>query len=291
MFEKLEVMDSRNHIVGECPMWDERAGTLYYVDILGKCFYRMDYASGKSVKTELPQQIGCLAFCDDGDLILSMQDGIYFMNPQGKVCPAHTPTVIKGRRFNDGKVGPDGMYYVGTTDDNHQGAFYRLNNGKLTELFDRCGCSNGLDWSADGGTLYYCDSRRQKVEQFDFSWTAHGVSNRRQVLEVPIEFGSPDGMAIDARGNLWTAVWGDYAVWHIEAKTGKLLEKIKLPVERVSSCCFAGPDLQDLIITTAAHQTDLKAQPQAGNVFRLRCEVPGVLGNRYKKGEESWRQE
>ena len=72
-----------------------------------------------------------------------------FRNFSGELTLAHRPADIKGRRFNDGKVGPDGCYYVGTTDDNHEGAFYRLSGSVLTELFDHCGCSNGLDWSED----------------------------------------------------------------------------------------------------------------------------------------------
>lgn len=283
MYKNLEIISRENYIVGEGPAWDEINNKLYFVDILGCCYYSMYYASGKIVKTDVPQQLGCMAICEDGDLILSMQDGVYFRSPDGNLSLAHKPVDIKGRRFNDGKVGPDGCYYVGTTDDNHKGAFYRLSNGVLTELFDNCGCSNGLDWTDDTKKLYYCDSREQKVECFDFSMLNHNVSNRTTILEIPEKSGSADGMTIDAAGNLWVAVWGGRCVLNIDPSAGKVIKKIDIPAEKVSSCCFAGEDLKDLIITTASLNTDLTEQPKAGNIFRYRCDIPGLHINRFKK--------
>ncbi len=283
MFENLEVFSNRNCIVGEGPTWDEKNGLFYNVDIIDKCYYVTEYKSGEVRRFETPQQLGCMALCEDGDLILSMQDGIYFSNLKGEFSLAHKPMEIKGRRFNDGKVGPDGCYYVGTTDDYHKGAFYRLSNGILTELFDNCGCSNGLDWSADTKKLYYCDSREQKLEVFDFSIENHNVFNRKSIFDIPESEGSLDGMTIDANGNLWVAVWGGWCVLNIEAATGRILKKIELPVEKASSCCFAGEDMKDLIITTASFKTSLEEQPQAGYTFRYRSDVPGCYINRYKK--------
>ncbi len=186
----------------------QKKGILYFVDILGKCFYKMDYKTGETVKIDVPQQLGCMALCEDGDLLLSMEDGIYFMDSSNHLTLAHAPIKIKGRRFNDGKVGPDGRYYVGTVDDNGHGAFYCLHHGILEELFDSCICSNGLDWNACGDTLYYTDSQRHQVEKFDFSSAEHNVSNRCPILDIPEEWGVPDGMTIDSQGNLWLAVWG-----------------------------------------------------------------------------------
>ncbi len=283
MFEKLEIFMNENLLVGECPTWDEKKKVFYNVDIRGKCYYATDYTSGRTEKIDVPQLLGCMALCDDGDIILSMEDGIYFRNPHGTITLAHNTCEIKGARFNDGKVGPDGAYYVGTADDNGKGAFYRLSDGVLTELFDGCGCSNGLDWNANSDKLYYCDSRKQKLEVFDFCLNKHNISNRRTVFSIPESEGSLDGMTIDAAGNLWAAVWGGWCVLNINPNTGEVLKKIELPVKQVSSCCFAGEDMKDLLITTAAVRTSLDEEPHAGNIFRYRTDVPGVHINRYKK--------
>lgn len=49
--------------------------------------------------------------------------------------------------------------------------------------------------------------------------------------------GVPDGMTLDADGNLWIAVWGAGAVAHVDARTGKLLQRIDLPAKQV--CRFS----------------------------------------------------
>ncbi len=282
MNEKLEVIFDGSLLVGESPLWDEKEKALYFVDIRGKAYYKMDYKTLKTEKFDVPQAIGCIGLFENGDILACMEDGIYRHTKDGKLTLAHQDIKIKGERFNDGKAGPDGYYYVGTAGENFSGAFYRLKDGILTELFDKCGCSNGIDWSSNGKTMYYCDSREQKLEKFAFDEKNHSLSERQTIMEIDEFFGCGDGMTIDADGNLWLAVWGAYCVLHIEAKTGRILEKIDVPAKQVSSCCFAGDDLQDLIITTAAIRTDLSEQPMAGKIFRYRTNVKGTTMRKIK---------
>ncbi len=284
---KPEPIHTEHCIVGESPVWDARAGCLYFVDIRGKAFFRMDGLGGKTESCALPQQIGCLALCEDGGLLLGMEDGVY-RRQGGTITPAHAPVTVKGRRFNDGKVGPDGLYYVGTTDDAGRGAFCRLGGGRLDELFGGCRCSNGLDWSADQTRLYYTDSLLHRVEIFDFDGETHTVSGRRTLTPIAEDFGLPDGMAIDAEDNLWLAVWGGHCVVRIDGRTGKLLDRIDLPASQVSSCCFAGEGLDRLVITTAAYNVDLAAEPAAGYTFCVPVDVPGRPFRYYRR---QWKED
>ena len=125
--------------------------------------------------------------------------------------------------------------------------------------------------------MYYCDSREQKLEKFDFDAQNHTVSGRQTIMEIDESFGSGDGLCVDSEDNIWLAIWGGYCVQHIDAKTGKVLSVIKTPAKQTSSCCFAGDDLCDLIITSAAIRTDLEEQPLAGRTFRIRSEVSGTV--------------
>ena len=277
MTKELEIIFDEPLLVGESPVWDNENKLLYFVDIRGKCYYRTDIKSGKFEKFDVPQAIGCLALCNDGGLLLCMEDGIYRKTPEGELVLAHKPIKIKGERFNDGKTGPDGCYYVGTAGENFSGAFYRLCDGVLTELFDGCGCSNGIDWTADGKTMYYCDSREQKLEKFDFDAENHTLSNRQTIMEIDEFFGSGDGLCVDSEDNIHLAIWGGYCVLHIDAKTGKVISKTETPAKQTSSCCFAGDNLTDLIITSAAIRTDLSQQPLAGRTFRIKSDVPGTV--------------
>lgn len=279
---ELEVLDKNVRcIVAEGPIWNDKTGELLYLDILGKCIFIMDYKSRKSRKIDVGQQIGCMALCENGDVLLAMQDGIYRMDAEGNKKLAHQPLKIKGRRFNDGKVGPDGCFYVGTMDDNSEGAFYRLKDGVLTELFDGCGCSNGLDWTVDGTQMYYCDTVKQKIEVFDFDAASNHISNRRTFIDIPNEMGKPDGFCLDENNDIWLALWDGHSVLHIEFTTGKVLSKLDVPAAKASCCCFAGEELSDLIITTASLRDEGK-YPLSGYSFRARVGVNGKKTYRYK---------
>jgi sugar lactone lactonase YvrE len=86
-----------------------------------------------------------------------------------------------------------------------------------------------------------------------------------------------DGLTVDDEGCLWTALWGGGQVrrW---SPDGELLAVVDVPVSNTSSCAFAGPDRDLLVISTSAHgldETERAAQPDAGQLFTAR---PGVTG-------------
>lgn len=279
---ELEVLDKNVRcIVAEGPIWNDKTGELLYLDILGKCIFIMDYKSRKSRKIDVGQQIGCMALCENGDVLLAMQDGIYRMDAEGNKKLAHQPLKIKGRRFNDGKVGPDGCFYVGTTDTNNEGAFYRLKDGVLTELFDGCGCSNGLDWTTDETKMFYCDTVKQQIEVFDFDAASNCLSNRKTFVDIPVEAGKPDGFCMDENDDIWLALWNGHAVLHIEHMFGKVISRLEIPAAKASCCCFAGEKFRDLIITTASLM-DEEEYPLAGHCFLTHVGVKGKPVYRYK---------
>ena len=277
----MQILDQAHRcIVGEGPLWDDRRKALLFVDILGECIFRLDYQTKKIEKIHVGQQIGCMALCENGDLLLAMQDGIYRRDANGNQTLAHQPTPIKGRRFNDGKVGPDGCFYVGTTDANGEGAFYRLKGGVLEELFDHCNCSNGLDWSSDGTKMFYCDTPLQRIEIFDFDTTHHTLSSRRTFVTIPKSLGCPDGFAMDEQDHIWLGLWGGSSILEIKPD-GSFGESIPVPAKKASCCCFAGEDLCDLIITTAS-KDDAEEYPLSGYTFVQESKAKGKKPFRYK---------
>jgi len=278
----MSIIDTKNLLVGEGPLWDERRNLLYTIDIRGKCIRITHLQTGQHTEIVYEQEIGCIALTTDGRILAAMTDGIYYAEANGTLTPVCIPGKLKGRRFNDGKVGPDGRFYVGTTDVNHQGAFYRLDvDGTFTELFDQVGCSNGLAWSRDGKTMYYCDSPRRVLEAFDFDKVSGELSNRRTIMSVPCDMGEFDGMTIDCEDNLWVAVWGASCALKIDPQGGKVLERIEFSTPCVSCCGFAGENLQTLIVTTAGCLADLTQDVEAGFTYALNVDVPGVPCWRY----------
>ncbi len=293
----LEVVDDHRSIVGESPLWDAEKRLLRYVDIRGRSIQTLEWAvgaarsgsttgvardglpgrsTGRSTVLNLPQETGCIVLTAEGSLLAAMEDGIYFLTEDGRIVPAHAKTPIAGSRFNDGKVGPDGRLYVGTMRREGGGEFYRLDaDGRLASLFGDVRVSNGLDWSCDCGTLYYCDTPLRRIDAFDFDAIEGRLCKRRTVLRIPEALGSPDGLTIDAQGNLWIALWNGGAVVKADPRSGEILDRIEVPAAKTTCCAFAGENLDELIITTASLDSVPSEQPDAGCLFRVRLDVPG----------------
>lgn len=91
--------------------------------------------------------------------------------------------------------------------------------------------SNGIVWSLDNTKMYYIDTPTQKVMQWDYDNETGEITNPKTAVEVPGEMGYPDGMTIDAEGNLWVALWGGSAVSCWNPVTGELLRTIEVPAK------------------------------------------------------------
>lgn len=63
---------------------------------------------------------------------------------------------------------------------------------------------------------------------------------------------------------LWVAHWLGSRVTRWDPSTGKLLRTVKMPVSKVTSCCFGGPNLDELYITSASLEIDTNKEPLAG---------------------------
>lgn len=279
---QLRIIDDKRQIVAEGPLWDDEKQLLYTVDILGRTVRTTNLDTLEHTEVSYPQEIGCIALKKDGGLMAAMRDGIYDCLPDGTVRPVCIPEKLKGRRFNDGKVGPDGRFYVGTTDAAHKGAFYRLDpDGGFTELLSDIGCSNGLAWNSDCRTLYYVDSPERRIEAFDFDISSGSISNRRTVMECPSDVGEPDGMTIDSEDKLWLAVWGAHCFYRLDPEKKCVLETVCMPTEKVSCCGFAGKDMKTLVITTASKDISPESEPDAGMTFAAEPGVTGVKAWRF----------
>lgn len=281
MNHELIEVNTANSQVGEGPLWDARTNTFLSLDILGKCIWKRDPKTLKIDKIDLPQQIGCMAICENGDMLVALEDAVYRMSGGNKLVKAHQDIKIKGRRFNDGKIGPDGAFYLGTTDSNGEGAFYRLKDGVLTELFDKCNCSNGIEWTSDNKYMYYIDTPKQMVEIFDFDVETGNLSNRRKFVDIQKELGCPDGMTLDENDDLWVALWDGKKIIHIDKNTKEIVDEIEVPCLKASCCTFGGENMNELYITTAAKE-DTSEYPKAGYTFKVILDVKGKPVNYYK---------
>lgn len=261
--------------LGESALWDERAGRLYWVDILGRAIHWLDWAAGRTGSVRTADLVGCVALRQTGGLLAVLRHGIAFCDPDAGLVAGIRPveTDRPGNRFNDGAVDPAGRLWFGSMDLAEAaptGALYRLDTaGRIERMLDGLTCSNGPAWSPDGRVMYHVDSPRQRVMAHDFD----AVTGRIGVGRV---FASdqgcryfPDGLTVDAEGFVWSAKWDGWRVVRY-APDGSVDRVLKLPVPRPTRCAFVGPDRSTLAVTTAStglSATELAAAPLSGRVL------------------------
>lgn len=266
-------------VTGEGPLWHPLEQKLYWCDIPQGRLFRYDPATGAhEMCFEYPEAIGGFTIQADGALLLFMARGAVRIWREGRL-----ETVIeeipeeRDSRFNDVIADPEGRVFCGTmSTPDRLGRLYRLDpDGSLRVVVEGVGTSNGMGFTPDGKGMYHTDSRARKIYLFDYDRATGELSNRRVFLDLGGEAGVPDGMTVDAAGNVWSARWGGACLVQYDPH-GVELRRISFPALKVSSVTFGGPDYTDIYVTTAfGHQKETDG-PGAGALFRLRLGVRGV---------------
>lgn len=281
-----EVFVHDSCLLGEGPFWFDHA--LWWLDVESGRLHRIDATGSTRSCHEMGRRIGAAAPIDDTRFVVALQDGLGIFHRDTEVIDL-LATPEKDRpdnRFNDGKCDPAGRFVAGTLNmkgQAKQAALYSMSgDGRIATLLSPVSLSNGLAWSEDGCTLFYIDTPTREIAAFPYDQETGGLGGRTVVVKVPGELGMPDGMDIDTDGNLWVGHWGGNAVRCWSPVTGECLAVIPVPCSNVTSCCFGGPHLDRLFITTARvglSDDQLKQQPLAGSVFVCN---PGVSGTPVK---------
>lgn len=269
-------------ILGESPLWDERAQCLWWVDIRRPALRRLVPASGRLDSWPLREMVGCIALAEDGRLLVAMGAEVALFDPASEsfLTLARLPLRLEGHRFNDGRCDRQGRFFVGTMHNvtrAPEGVLYRLQGrGQLEPVMHGLCIPNSLAWSPDGATMYFADSLRHRIDAHPYD-TARGVPGEARVFATSTPPGFPDGATVDAEGFLWSAQFKASQVVRY-APDGCVDRVVPMPVDKPTAVAFGGPDFETLYITSASQNMtpdELAAQPLAGALFALK---PGVRG-------------
>ncbi|WP_432127656.1 SMP-30/gluconolactonase/LRE family protein [Streptomyces sp. bgisy082] len=280
-------------LLSEGPVWDRHRRELLWVDITAGLVHRgglVERGDGSGLPDvsllatlDLGRHVGAVAPRASGGMIAAAGTDFLGVTEAGDHSPIAAPADADDgvrRRMNDAKCDPRGRLLAGTMAydlTEGAGSLYRLDpDGTVATLLDSVTISNGLGWSPDGRLLHFADSPTRRVDVFDYDVTTGTLSGRRP-FAVFDEGEEPDGLAVDTEGRVWVAVWGAGEVRAFTPE-GEPYAAVEVPAAHVSSCAFAGPDLDVLVITTAAEgrsPEQLRDEPDAGRLFVCR---PGATG-------------
>jgi sugar lactone lactonase YvrE len=157
-------------------------------------------------------------------------------------------------RSNDGRADPHGGFWIGTMAHDaspERGAIYRYYRGELRQLRGGVSIPNAICFSPDGRLAYFADTALQTVWSQDLDDEGWPAAEAQVFLDLSGTDEHPDGAVTDSQGRFWNARWGSGAVV-CHAPDGHVLHRLQLPPVQASCPAFIGPDLDRLLVTSAA---------------------------------------
>lgn len=275
-----------SHHLGESPLWHKKTQQIFWLDILNNNLYSKSLLSNEVCVWVMPDTVSTMA----GDLrdpdilwLISGRSLAQFNIINGAYSEVVSINLESEYRTNDGGVSPDGKYWFGTMMNQPQlnkGNIFSIDRDRNLKLeFEGIAIPNTFSWLNDG-RLILSDSLIQKSYFYESS---SSLDRGDTFLDLSDTLGTPDGGAVDDKGNIWIALWGLGKVVCYSPE-GNEIQEINLPVTQPSSCCFGGIENDILFITTAREgltSAELQKYPHSGKVFCTKLSVKGVPVNNF----------
>ena len=287
-------------LLGEGARWDARRDELLRVDIVAGRVFRDRVSADGSLELvrsyDVPGTVGAIVPIDGDDgWLLAAGRGFAHLLPDGAIRVL-AEVLADDSRMNDGASDPQGRFWAGSLAHDHHdgaGALWRFErDGTVTRMLDGLTIPNGIGWSLDRRTMYFIDSGPRLIRAFDFDDDVGEISNERVLVAVDASVGAPDGLTVDAAGDLWVAVYDGGRVQRY-APDGTLREEYLVPAAQTTSCAFGGPGLHRLYVTTATEDwsdAERLAEPTAGVVYHLDTNATGRPADPFRPETGWWHE-
>jgi gluconolactonase len=229
-------------------------GNLYFSDIRKNRIHKLDTDGKLSIFLEDTQGCNGLMF-DQKERLIACQGGA------GRVIAIDVPTKAitvvadkyNGKRFNapndlviDSRGGvyfSDPSFGKANAPQDREAVYYAGDDGKVARVVPDLERPNGVLMSLDEKSLSVLPSTNQGLMAYPVKGPGE-IGPGAAFGKVP---GPGDGMAIDARGNLYVTQPKTDEIL-VLGPDGKTLGSIKIP-EAPANCKFGGKDMQRLFVT------------------------------------------
>lgn len=262
------------HSFLEGPSFD-RDGNLYCVDVAHSRIFRISPQGEWAVFADYDGEPNGLKIHRDGRIFVADHRlGLLCFDPK----TAEMTTVLS-HPHREGFKGLNDLTFAANGDlfftdqgqsalENPTGRVYRLRQtGELDLLISGLAGPNGLVLNKAESILYVAVTRSNHIISVPLRPNYGGISKAGVFIQLSGSPTGPDGMALDADGNLVIVHAGFGTVWHFSA-LGEPLHRIRSSAGmRTTNVAFGGPGRRSLFITEA----------EQGAILRVTMPVPGKL--------------
>ena len=227
--------------LAENPRWHPLRETVWWTDIPDGTLWECALDGSPAVCRYRGEQVGGFSVEADGALALFRVNDIVRFDPATGGCSESILFDDSGSlRFNDVCALPNGDVLAGTigADDERGGVWIVRAGDAPANLWRGTRISNGMAVAPDRKSLYWTDSTNRRIVRFLISENGIDCGSGTVLIEFEGDRGTcPDGLALDACGNLWSAQWdrGLIAIFNPE---GGFLRNISLPAGCPTALCF-----------------------------------------------------
>lgn len=273
--------------VGESPVWDAAHGRLLWCDIPAGAIHALELVSGMRQLWTFDEPVPSFGLAQGNRLVVALRGDIILFDPQtgAREHVARIEHAKRAMRLNDGKVGPDGAFWVGSMDADTKSPpaakLYRVGvDGAVRVIAENLAISNGLAWNAAATAMYHSDSRGSIwLDRWDFDAATGEVNNRRRLRDNDAAAGRPDGGACDIEGTYWSAGPSAGRLNRFSSE-GDLLGWVDLPLKHPTMPCFGGEDMRTIFATSL---DSTSSETGRDGVVSFRVDSPGVPVRRFAR--------
>ena len=105
------------------------------------------------------------------------------------------------------------------------------------------------------------------------------IIKKIKFLKFSKKEGSPDGMTIDSKKNIWICHYGGACITVYNLK-GKRIHKVNLPAKNITNCTFGGNNINEIFVTSALKgmkKNEIKKYNLSGSLFNIKTNIKGVI--------------
>ena len=269
-------------------MWVPSQKSIYFVDIKKKNILILNIKSNKKKIIKIDKEIGFLAHIKNNIFILGLKSELRIMDLKNKKI-IKSILIEKDKplnRINDGKTDTKGRLWFGTMDNLERkiknGSLYCLDKKlKLHKVDTKYYITNGPVF-INNDTFLLTDSSRKIIFKIKIN-KKYKIIKKNIFIKFSKKEGSPDGMTIDNKKNIWVCHFGGACISVFNLK-GKKIYKFNLPAKNITNCTFCGKNMNDLYITSALKEmkkNEVKKFNLSGSLFHVKTNVKGLISKSF----------